>query len=155
MKLAECQETILNLGRQLKALTLSEEEPVVVDRQLCPSASNNKTVKHHVSLLDQMLFEDGTKKGTLKSPTKKDALSIPITDTLSVAQPNSCNAICAFKGTPSGSYRGLSSGSKNAKAGTLVILSGRKKGGGMGFLRKLLLRKKKGSHKKTSYSLPV
>nr|GME11004.1 filament-like plant protein 7 [Ipomoea batatas] len=155
MKLAECQETILNLGRQLKALTLSEEEAVVVDRQLCLSASNNKTVKHHVSLLDQMLFEDGTKKETLKSPTKKDALNIPITDTLSVAQPNSCNAICAFKGTPSGSYRGLSSGSKNAKAGTLVILSGRKKGGGMGFLRKLLLRKKKGSHKKTSYSLPV
>ncbi|XP_019165340.1 PREDICTED: filament-like plant protein 7 isoform X2 [Ipomoea nil] len=156
MKLAECQETILNLGRQLKALTLSEEEPVVVDRQLCPSPSNNKAVKHHVSLLDQMLFEDGTKKGTLKSPTKKDALNIPIADTLSVAQPNSCNAICASKVTPSGSYRGLNNGSKNAKPGTLVILSGRKQGGGMGFLRKLLLRKKKkGSHKKTSYSLAV
>lgn len=155
MKLAECQETILNLGRQLKALTLSEEEPVV-DRQICPSASNNKTMKHHVSLLDQMLFEDGTKKETLKSPTKKDALkNIPIVDTLSIAQPNSCNAICAFNGTPSGAYRGLNNGSKNAKTGALVILSGRKQGGGIGFLRKLLLRKKKGSNKRTSYSFAV
>ncbi|VFQ65784.1 unnamed protein product [Cuscuta campestris] len=123
----ECQKTILTLSAP-------GEEPTTVD----PRASNNKTVTRRASLRDQMLFEDEAKDKELESPTKKDAVEIPAADKRSFLQPdNNCNAICTFKSTPLGAYRGL------------------KHRGGIRFLRKLLLRRKKGCEKRTSHAFTV
>ncbi|VFQ78296.1 unnamed protein product [Cuscuta campestris] len=113
----ECQKTILTLSTP-------GEEPTTVD----PCASNNKTVMRRASLRDQMLFEDEA----------KDAVEIPAADKRSFLQPdNGCNAICTFKSTPLGAYRGL------------------KHRGGIWFLRKLFLRRKKRCEKRTSHAFTV
>ncbi|KAL4013078.1 hypothetical protein IC575_025232 [Cucumis melo] len=81
-KLAECQETILNLGKQLKALATPKEAAIldkviptpndetqtssvsnttttpVTDTTSTPTTSNTKTTNNRFSLLDQMLAED-------------------------------------------------------------------------------------------------
>lgn len=81
-KLAECQETILNLGKQLKALATPKEAAIldkviptpndetqtssvsnttttpVMDTTSTPTTSNTKTTNNRFSLLDQMLAED-------------------------------------------------------------------------------------------------
>lgn len=64
-KLAECQETILNLGKQLKALATPEEATLfdkVISITTNGSDSPMKSTSHHrPSLLDQILAEDNAK----------------------------------------------------------------------------------------------
>ncbi|KAK4340218.1 hypothetical protein RND71_041680 [Anisodus tanguticus] len=62
-KLAEFQETIMNLGKQIKALALPKEN---TDDET--NASSKKT-RRHMSLLDRMLTEDGVEKEELTLPT--------------------------------------------------------------------------------------
>lgn len=61
MKLAECQETIVHLGRQLKALA-SPRERSLLEKVLSPSNPPNaiveKNLSKHSSLRDRMLAED-------------------------------------------------------------------------------------------------
>ncbi|KAG2308146.1 hypothetical protein Bca52824_027894 [Brassica carinata] len=61
-KLAECQETILNLGKQLKALTNSKETALLADNLTPDLATETKPEKRlttqRSSLLDQMKAED-------------------------------------------------------------------------------------------------
>ncbi|XAR72915.1 hypothetical protein NMG60_11019721 [Bertholletia excelsa] len=67
-KLAECQETILNLGKQLKALT-SPRETILLSKVFSTNTAttiNNKKLAHRSSLRDQMLAEDGVEAGELE-----------------------------------------------------------------------------------------
>ncbi|KAF7828705.1 filament-like plant protein 7 isoform X1 [Senna tora] len=70
-KLAECQETILNLGKQLKALA-DPKDASLFDKVIATKSNTITTstvnvdpkdmrAKHRPSLLDQMLAEDDTK----------------------------------------------------------------------------------------------
>lgn len=87
-KLAECQETILNLGKQLKALA-APNEASLFDKAI--AAQCNRTipttkpqkVKNRASLLDQMLAEDDTKSKSLKAPRTIDGNPIITTTTTS------------------------------------------------------------------------
>ncbi|KAG8368409.1 hypothetical protein BUALT_Bualt15G0042500 [Buddleja alternifolia] len=113
LKLSQCEETILKLGNQLKALG-SAKELSVVDKVLSITDTNNKKSKQqHLSLHDQMLSEDKTE---VKNYTK----AIISTTEL-----------------------------KNDKYGPLAIVPSKRKGVGFGFLRKLLIRRKKTSSKNT------
>ncbi|CAH1434853.1 unnamed protein product [Lactuca virosa] len=72
-KLAECQETILNLGKQLKALASPINTSVGSDKIICnpiyeappppppPPPVTAATNHHRISLLDKMMAEDAAK----------------------------------------------------------------------------------------------
>ncbi|XP_009588155.1 filament-like plant protein 7 isoform X1 [Nicotiana tomentosiformis] len=127
-KLAECQETILNLGKQIKALSLPKENTV--------GATNGsiKNMRKHMSLLDQMLSEDDVQKEELNSPNLEEPLRTM--DTVHAAQsPHESEA-------------------KTPNVGTMVILPAKKRGG-VNFLRKLLLRKKRERSKKRAFPLGI
>ncbi|CAN0846415.1 Filament-like plant protein 7, partial [Linum grandiflorum] len=79
-KLAECQETILNLGKQLKALA-SPREAALFDKVfnatngtdiVTTTNNNNRNLYRHLSLHDQMVAEDKAKAIILYSP-KEDS----------------------------------------------------------------------------------
>ncbi|GLT74816.1 hypothetical protein SLA2020_465880 [Shorea laevis] len=81
-KLAECQETILNLGKQLKALSspneaalfdkvISSPSNAITTASATPSQPENKMTSQRSSLLDQMLAEDTAEVKSLKSPKTK------------------------------------------------------------------------------------
>lgn len=73
LKLAECQETILNLGKQLKALATPTEaalfDKVFNANGSTTTAAINKSWNRRFSLRDQMLAEDTSKPVILRSPT--------------------------------------------------------------------------------------
>lgn len=147
VKLAECEETILKLGKQLKALG-SAKELSVVDKVLSITDTKNKKFKQRSSLRDQMICEDNTEANNQESPKTKEIIS---TNEPSVFPASSCNAFSFPDGqvaTPT-AYVGTKNETRNAKAGALVIVPSKKRGG-IGLLRKLLLRRKKASSKSTS-----
>ncbi|XP_059652906.1 filament-like plant protein 7 [Cornus florida] len=136
-KLAECQETIVSLGKQLKALS-SSKETTVLEKVLSTTSStttNNKTLSQRSSLRDRMLAEDGVGAEYLES--------------------DNCDTFCAPGAllVPHEASFGSRHGTKTAGIGALAIVPS-KKGGGGGFLRKLLLRRKRWSGKRTSSPLP-
>lgn len=75
-KLAECQETILNLGKQLKALTTNSKETPLLSDKLTPDLAGAQPSKEakpekrlttqRSSLLDQMKAEDDDAGGESK-----------------------------------------------------------------------------------------
>lgn len=134
VKLAECEKTILKLGNQLKALG-SARQLSVVDKVLSIADTKNKKSKPRSSLLDQMISEDNSEVKHLQSPKTKVESKL--------------EANATQVGTPEASL-GTKNETKSAKAGTLVIVPIKKRGGGIGLLRKLLLRRKKGSSNSTS-----
>lgn len=89
-KLAECQETILNLGKQLKALAapndacLFDKVIAAQSNKITPTTVPQKEmkVKNRASLLDQMLAEDDTKAMDLKTPKPVDVNTSSTTATL-------------------------------------------------------------------------
>ncbi|CAI9765582.1 unnamed protein product [Fraxinus pennsylvanica] len=133
-KLAECQETILKLGKQLKRLA-SAKEAQVVDKVLPIEDTSNNRLKKRSSLLDQMISEDSAEVDDVQPPNTRESTSTIEDDRLSIFH------------TTQEAYRGLTYKTENAKAGALVIALNKKQGG-LGFWRKLLLRRKKGSSKK-------
>ncbi|KAI3445964.1 hypothetical protein Pfo_002629 [Paulownia fortunei] len=148
VKLAECEETILKLGKHLKALG-SAKELSVVDKVL---SITDKKFKQRSSLRDQMLCEDNAEVKNLQSPKTKEIISTTETNPQSVFPASSCNAFSFPDGqvaTPK-TYLGMKNETKHANAGALVIVPSKKRGGGIGLLRKLLLRRKKASSKNTS-----
>lgn len=122
VKLAECQETILNIGKQLKVFSSNNG-----------AANNNKRLNKRFSLRDQMLADAGTKADNLKSQYVKEALITENTEKQLVPMiPNTLR----FR---VGSMREIG----NAAVMALAIVPSKK----TGFLRKLLLRRKKGISK--------
>ncbi|KAM3695034.1 hypothetical protein ACJW31_07G100400 [Castanea mollissima] len=153
IKLAECQETILHLGKQLKALA-SPREAVLFDKVFCNTSAaapttDNKNMNKRSSLRDRMLAEDGTKAEILKSSKSKEAISTADTQK-ELHNSNSNNALCALNGLVRTPEAYLSSKHKgvNDAVGALAVVASKKQGG-FGLLRKLLLRRKKGGSKKS------
>lgn len=153
IKLAECQETILHLGKQLKALA-SPREAVLFDKVFCNTSTaspttDNKNMNKRSSLRDRMLAEDGTKAEILKSSKIKETISTADTQK-ELLNSNSNNALCAPNGpvhTPE-AYLSLKHKGVNNAVGALAVIPSKKQGG-FGLLRKLLLRRKKGGSKKS------
>lgn len=141
-KLAECEETIVKLGKQLKALGSANE--------LDMSDSRKQNSKQGSSLRNQMMFEDNGQVNNEESPQTKQIISTTVESV-----PSACNyKVISFPdgqvATPE-TYLGIKNESKNMRSGALVIVpSKRKGGGGIGLLRKLLVRRKKSSSKNTS-----
>ncbi|GMY06074.1 filament-like plant protein 7 [Fagus crenata] len=153
IKLAECQETILHLGKQLKALA-SPREAVLFDKVFCNSStaaptSDNKNMNKRSSLRDQMIAEDDTKAEILKSPKIKETIITADTQK-ELLNSDSYNASCAPNGLVHTPEAYLSSKHEvvNNAAGALAVVPSKKQGG-FGLLRKLLLRRKKGGNKKS------
>ncbi|KAL8554543.1 hypothetical protein ACS0TY_002655 [Phlomoides rotata] len=137
-KLAECEETILKLGKQLKTLG-SAKELSVVDKVV--DTRNNK-LKQRSSLLDQMLCEDNAEVTDPDSPKTKEIISTTEANALVPAGFSFPDGQVA----PPTPYLGTKKELRNARAGALVIVPSKKRGGGgIGLLRKLLLRRKKSS----------
>ncbi|XP_057494632.1 filament-like plant protein 7 [Actinidia eriantha] len=132
-KLAECQETILSLGKQLKSHQTS------VFNKVSTTATNNSKLSHQrSSLLDQMLAEDNAQAD--KSPKTKEIIS-----TVEAKKSSFLHLVALPE-----AYLDPKHESQVTFVGRRAIVSSKKRGGGVGLLRKLLLRKKRGSSKKTS-----
>ncbi|KAJ8572373.1 hypothetical protein K7X08_008884 [Anisodus acutangulus] len=125
-KLAECQETIMNLGKQIKALALPKENTVGDTNAI------SKKMRRHMSLLDRMLTEDDVEKENLDSPNSEE--HVRTIDTVLATQSPQPEA-------------------KTPNTGTMVILPSKKRG--VNFLRKLLLRKKHGRSTKKAFPLGI
>lgn len=141
-KLAECEDTILKLGKQLKALGSAKELSVVGK----VADSRKQKFKQRSSLRDQMIYEDNGDVNSQESPKTKEIIS-----TTEASVPSVYNAISFPDGqvaTPT-AYLGIKDETRNVKSGALVIVPTKKRGG-IGFLRKLLLRRKKASSKNTT-----
>ncbi|KAL1534602.1 filament-like plant protein 7 isoform X1 [Salvia divinorum] len=136
VKLAECEKTIVKLEKQLKALDISD--------------STKQKLKQRSSLRDQMMREHNGEASNEESPKTKQIISTTVEN---VAPSCNYNAISFPDGqiaTPT-TYLGIKNEGRNVKSGAIVIVpSKRKGGGGISFLRKLLVRRKKGSTKNTS-----
>ncbi|XP_038707037.1 filament-like plant protein 7 [Tripterygium wilfordii] len=150
IKLAECQETIANLGQQLKALASTKEAGLIdkVFSTTSPATSliHNRNIIKRPSLRNQMLAENDSKAEVLKSP------SIVSTEEMQKLEPNhstNCNTPHLSTALVSAPEESLSSTQKagHVTTGSLAVVPSKKQGG-IGFLRRLLMRRKKGSSKK-------
>ncbi|KAA8531678.1 hypothetical protein F0562_006605 [Nyssa sinensis] len=155
-KLAECQETILNLGKQLKALA-SPNDAALFDKfisnptdTITTTTTPKKNINRRSSLLDKILAEDNAEGGDLKSPKTKEVIS--------TSEPKKS---CSFH--PSGTIdpperflnlNGIKREDDEALVGTLAIVPNKKKGSG-GLWKKLLWGRKKGNSKKTPPTFPA
>lgn len=152
-KLAECQETILNLGKQLKALA-APKEAALFDKVIAkpmhtasttpttattPTPPKDKIMNQRTSLLDKMLAEDDAASKNLKSPNTKEI------------DGNSTRKINGPFQPPENILvlNGVKYEDDNASAHSLAIVASKKRGG-VSLWRKLLWRKNKGTGKKAS-----
>ncbi|KAJ1414483.1 Filament-like plant protein [Sesbania bispinosa] len=143
-KLAECQETILNLGKQLKALAAPKDvslfdNAIASQRHTITSTTTvplkGMKVKNRSSLLDQMLAEDDTKAMVCKASDRSSSpTSIP-----GFIQPLEKILV----------LNGLKGQDDNASVKSLAIVAA-KKSGGRNLWKKLLGRKKKAKKKTRS-----
>ncbi|KAF8377577.1 hypothetical protein HHK36_030959 [Tetracentron sinense] len=157
-KLAECQETILNLGKQLKALVSPREaalfEKVISTATATTTATSSttkgKNTSQRSSLLDQMLAEDGAEAEDLKSPKTKEIICTIDPHKLPTITSFNSHAVSDRVKSPERFRSSYETKHKadTAGVGALAIVPSKKHGGGGGLLRKLLLRRKKGSRKK-------
>lgn len=139
VKLAECQETILSVGKQLKALA-SPREAALIDKVFSTSTTTTTTSNDNnsskQSLRDQMLADEDGEEDVFKSPMIKEIISTNDTKDQNASKPPNA-------------YLGSNHKAGTGTVGALAIVASKKRGGGVGFLRKLLMRRKKGSGKKT------
>ncbi|PON82031.1 Filament-like protein [Trema orientale] len=157
-KLAECQETIANLGKQLKALA-SPREAALLDKVFTTSATSiankDKRLNKRSSLRDRMLAEDDAKAGVVNSQKVEETTSNAEADKKpSLAQSEGQNAINSPDVLVHTPVACRSSSCKTSTGGALAIVPSKKKGG-FDLLRKLLLRRKKGHSQKSRFSAKV
>ncbi|KAK7362609.1 hypothetical protein VNO77_04727 [Canavalia gladiata] len=154
-KLAECQETILNLGKQLKALASSSEtavfDKVVSTTSTMANSTQKKNLIKRSSLRNQMQAEDEAKAGMHKAgqneecESDKDAQRSPL---LQDENENVLQTPNSIVNAPETSLTSEQNDSRSNAKGSLAIIPSKKQGG-FGFLRKLLSRKKRGRGKGT------
>lgn len=114
-KLAECQETIFSIGRQIKALA---PPPTGVAAEL----TNDQKSRRHSCLRDHMVVEEGG--GDVADPVKtKEMVSVTERKVGPVVRVGSCKT--------------------RVVPGALAIVTSKKRGKGSEMWRKLLFRKKK------------
>ncbi|XP_042420157.1 filament-like plant protein 7 isoform X1 [Zingiber officinale] len=148
-KLAACQETIVNLGKQLKALASPQDAPLFDKVISTPAAAKSR---RRLQLVDHMRAEDQV---TLQSPNTKEIICTeppkPPTTATSTTQhlhEGSAKSIMNLSPvkSPASNHRGGTSAER------LMIVPKKQKGGGM-FLRKLLLRRKRERQEPRCYDL--
>ncbi|KAI3922269.1 hypothetical protein MKX01_005958 [Papaver californicum] len=158
-KLAECQATIFNLGKQLKALASPKDTTLLENAISTTTAANNNTTtmknknlnNQRPSLLNHILADDDTGvEDDPNSPMMKEIICTtvsrkPPSGSLkdSHIDPNSSSkSIRGYLGTNETNY-------KRSTEMSLAIIPSKKRGnnGSGGFLRKLLSRRKTGSQK--------
>lgn len=148
--MAECQETILNLGKQLKALA-SPKDAAIFDTVIYTPADNvinstptpKRILSKRLSLLDNMLAEDSDQIGA--SPITTDHIQ----------NGNSNSTLSTNAASESRSKFTDTDGIKgeaNAKANVSMAIVPHKKKEGRNFLKKLFMWQKKGDRKKTLFS---
>lgn len=153
VKLAECQETILNLGKQLKALASPREaalfDKIFIHNSATTTATTIKNMNRHFSLRDQMLAEDRSKAIILRSPIEDKQKSCPshFDNGNALSSPN------VLVRTPAACF-GQTHKIGNTEAGTRAIVPSKKQGG-FGLLRRLLMRRKQGGTKKSQSLVKV
>lgn len=162
-KLAECQETILNLGKQLKALA-SPIEASIVDKVISnpcdttttaatvTSIPTNKTMTQRSSLLDQMLAEDDAEIKVPKSPKTKEGNCSPGLHKSPTSPHANTKPTFSLNGTLElqkrlVSLNGIKGDAEDIAAGSLAVVPSKRQGSG-GLFRKLLWGRKKGNSKK-------
>ncbi|KOM52053.1 hypothetical protein LR48_Vigan09g071200 [Vigna angularis] len=153
-KLAECQETILNLGKQLKALASSSEvalfDKVVSTTSTVANPTQKKNLIKRSSLRNQMQAEDEAKGIIRKSfqteetGREKDAQMPPLLQSETEKSLQSPNDLVHSPATSLTSEKN----DRSKGTGSMAIVPGKKKVG-FGLLRKLLSRRNKGRAKGT------
>ncbi|XWS45242.1 hypothetical protein CRYUN_Cryun15aG0119500 [Craigia yunnanensis] len=151
--LAECQETILNLGKQLKALA-SPKEAALFDQVIStqtdivtptsttiPTPPKKKLISQRSSLLDQMIAEDNAETNNLESPKAKEKGN-PNSSFISNRTIAPLDNILVLNGNKHQE--------DNEEVKSLAIVPSKKQGGSL--WKKLLWRKTKGNSKKTPLS---
>ncbi|ONK60396.1 uncharacterized protein A4U43_C08F17970 [Asparagus officinalis] len=132
-KLAECQATILNLGKQLQALA-APKDASLFDKVISPTPATR--INYHPPLLDQTQDNADSTPEHLKSPKTKEMICTE------VKQPSPAKLKDDYN---------FNEQKGQSDAGKLVIVSRRQKGG-VSFLKKLLSRRKESNKKK---ALPI
>lgn len=148
--MAECQETILNLGKQLKALSSPKDAALFdtviqtpADHVITSTPTPKKSGSMRLSLLDNMLAEDSDQTGASLITTEH----IQNGNIISTVTTNTETASWS-KFTDSGGSKGEVDTKANV---SMAIIPGKKKEG-RSFLKKLFLWKKKGDRKKKVFS---
>lgn len=145
--MAECQETIVNLGKQLKALSSPRDAALFdtvihtpADHVITSTPTPKRINSKRLSLLDNMLAEDSDQTGA----------SLIITEQIQNGNSISTGSETesASKLTDSGGIKGEADTEPNL---SMAIIP-RKKKEGRSFLKKLFLWKKKGDRKKKLFS---
>uniref|UniRef100_A0A5B7B2N5 Filament-like plant protein 7 n=1 Tax=Davidia involucrata TaxID=16924 RepID=A0A5B7B2N5_DAVIN len=156
-KLAECQETILNLGKQLKALA-SPNNTTIFNKvistptdTITTTITPKKNINKRSSLLDKMLAEDNAEAADLNSPKTKEVISTSDCQKWSTTLDGNSSSAFHPNGAinpPEGflNLNGIKHNDNEALVGSLAIVPGKKKGSG-GFLKRLFWRRKKGNSK--------
>lgn len=147
--MAECQETILNLGKQLKALA-SPRDAAIFDAAISTPADSvvtstapKRIVSKRLSLWDNMLAEDSDQIGV----TAKTTDDIQNGNNDSTVNTNPALESSSKLNDPEGIK-----GEADTKTIVSMAIVPRKKKEGRSFLKKLFLWQKKGDRKKTLFS---
>ncbi|KAL9325169.1 hypothetical protein ACSQ67_005814 [Phaseolus vulgaris] len=153
-KLAECQETILNLGKQLKALASSSEvsifDKVVSTASTVANPTQKKNLIKRSSLRNQMQAEDEAKGIIYKSVQNEESRREEDVQMPPLVQSETENSLQSPNNLVNSPETSLTS-EKNERSkgtGSMAMVAGKKQVG-FGFLRKLLSRQKKGRAKGT------
>ncbi|KAK2434209.1 hypothetical protein QL285_019380 [Trifolium repens] len=153
-KLAECQESIINIGKQLKALA-SSNETALLDKVVSATSSmaipsQKKNLIKRSSLRNQMLAEDDDKEATHESIENEESKNIENEQKPALLLSEKESALENSKVQVHGQETSMTS-EKNDRSnvkGYLTIVP-HKKQGGFDFLRKLFSRRKKGRSRGT------
>ena len=153
MKLAECQETILNLGKQLKVLA-SPQDAALFDKVFSNTGAattviNNKRMNKRFSLHDRMIAE--ARAEVFKSPNIQGTLSIEEVENSSLPHSNNCKNLLASCVPVHTSEANLGSKNEGTNTGVMALAIVPSKKQGVGLLRRLLWRRKNGYSKKSRY----
>ncbi|XP_022844743.1 filament-like plant protein 7 isoform X3 [Olea europaea var. sylvestris] len=144
-KLAECEETILNLGKQLEALASIKDAAPSDKVNSTPADTSMPTPKRRInqreSLLDKMLAEDNAQTGNDKFPEMKEA----------VRDGTNCSVVGTDETTDSlvqlTNSHGINNEKDKSSVGTLAMVPLNKKQS-VSLFKKLFWRKRKGNSKK-------
>ncbi|XP_052196488.1 filament-like plant protein 4 [Diospyros lotus] len=157
-KLAECQETILGLGKQLKALA-SPGDATLFDKLVSNPLYNNvpttmspkKGTSQRTSLLDKILDEDKAVDGDVKLRKTKEVFLSEPQKSPTVLDSNSfsaCHSNKAINSQESSLYVNGSKHNVDEAVGDSFAIVPRKRKGTWGLLKTLLWRRNKGNRNK-------
>lgn len=143
-KLAECQETIVNLGKQLKAMaSLPIDTSLSDNSEITSSPLPTENNNQRVSLLDKMITEDPT-----GAPRSQKPKGISCNVTSPAILDGNTNPVSVMSPRMFVSVEGVKDEKdEEALVNFLSVVPNKKKNSGGGILKILFWRKKKGSKK--------